>query len=242
MINRERRGGATPELIPLITARLAVFSESESGAKLNSTRIKNLTGSDKISARQLYGKQITFRPQAKLFMMTNHLPDFDFRDRAMVDRVKLIPFKARFEVTPENTRFVDDLRKEHLSEMFSWIAEGSRLFYESGMGEIPKCCVETLESFVDENDNVARFIAAEFEVVDGTPEDKKKHRLERQYVHFLYTKFCEGEQEDPVAKRVLYKQLSDVFDLCKSHGKRYFVGIRDKEVEVDDGRPGSGGS
>jgi phage/plasmid-associated DNA primase len=160
----------------------------------------------------------------------------------MVDRVKLIPFSARFSVTSENTRFVDSLRKEHLSEMFSWIAEGLKLFYEFGMGEIPKCCIEQMEAYIDEEDNVARFIAAEFEVVGGTPAEKKKHRMERQYVHFLYTKFCEGEQEDPVSKRVLYKQLADVFDTRKSDAKRYFVGIRDKEVEVDDGRPGSGGS
>ena len=70
------------------------------------------------------------------------------------------------------------------------------------MGEIPKCCIETLEEYVDEADNVAAFIAAELEVVDGTPATKKKHRMERQYVHFLYTKYTEGEREDPVTKRV----------------------------------------
>ena len=160
----------------------------------------------------------------------------------MVDRVKLIPFKARFDVTPENTRFVDSLRKEHLSEVFSWIVEGSQLFYESGMGEIPKCCVEQMEAYIDEEDNVARFIDAEFEVVEGSSAKKKLHRMERQYVHFLYTKYCDGEKEDPVTKRVLYKQLADVFGSCKSHGKRYFIGIRDKPMDMDDGRPGSGGS
>ena len=160
----------------------------------------------------------------------------------MVDRVKLIPFKARFEVTPENTRFVGSLRKGHLSEVFSWIVEGSKLFYESGMGEIPKCCIEQMESYIDEEDNVARFIAAEFEVVGGSPAEKKAHRLERQYVHFLYTKSCEAEKEDPVSKRVLYKQLSDVFDTCKSDGKRF-------SSESETNRPtwttigaGSGGS
>ena len=38
-----------------------------------------------------------------------------------------------------------------------------------------------------------------------------------------------------MTKRVLYKQLADVFDSCKSHGKRYFIGIRDKPMELDDG-------
>jgi phage/plasmid-associated DNA primase len=160
----------------------------------------------------------------------------------MVDRVKLIPFKARFAVTPENTHFVDSLRKEHLSEVFSWIVEGSRLFYASGMGEVPKCCIETLEEYVDEADNVARFVAAELESVGISPAEKKKHRMERQYVHFLYTKYTEGEREDPVTKRVFYKQMSDTFDTCKSDAKRYFIGVRAKPVDFDDDQAGSGGS
>ena len=96
---------------------------------------------------------------------------------------------------------------------------------------------------------MARFIAAELESIGGSPAEKKKHRIERQYVHFLYTKYTEGEREDPVTKRVLYKQLADAFDTCKSHGKRYFIGLRarpmysdDEPMDSDDGRAGSGGS
>ena len=168
LIQRVRRSGATPELIPLVSAGPAVFSESEDESKLHSTRIKNLTGADDISARDLYAKQVTFRPQAKLFMMTNHLPKFDFRDRAMVDRLKLIPFTARFEPTPENNQFVQELETDHLDEVFSWLAEGSRQFYEGGIGDIPKCCTAQMQDYIEANDNVARFMTAFFKLCSKT--------------------------------------------------------------------------
>ena len=116
------------------------------------------------------------------------------------------------------------------------------MFYESGMGEIPECCIEQMQTYIDDEDNVARFIAAELQPVGGSPAEKKKSRMERQYVHLLYTKFCEDENDDPVTKRVFYKQMADSFDTCKSDGKRYFVGVRPIPLDDDDERPGSGGS
>ena len=74
-MSQARGSSTTPELVPLKRARLAVFSESKKGDNLDSTRLKLLTGNDDIPARQLYGKQITFRPQSKYILLTNHLPD-----------------------------------------------------------------------------------------------------------------------------------------------------------------------
>ena len=217
LINQERRGGATPELMPLVTARLAVFSESEDGAKLNSTRIKNLTGSDDISARQLYAKQVTFRPQAKLFMMTNHLPDFDFRDRAMLDRVKLIPFRARFEVNAANTKFVRSLMKEHLNEVFSWIAEGARAYYAEGIGDIPECCSEVLADYIEEQDTVAAFIQTLVKV-EGV-------KVERGALYKAYEDVY--REDDPVPKRVFYKQMTESFPTYRTkQGERGYEDVR----------------
>ena len=53
----------TAHPIPLVSARLAVFSESEQSEQLNDGQLKSLTGGDDISARELYGKQFSFKPQ-----------------------------------------------------------------------------------------------------------------------------------------------------------------------------------
>ena len=45
--NRTDGGRATPELMPLMTARLAFLNEIKEGAELNRQRITSLTGGDK---------------------------------------------------------------------------------------------------------------------------------------------------------------------------------------------------
>ncbi len=68
--------GATPEIVPLIGARLALTSELAKGDKLNTTFIKNLTGGDTggdtVTARPLYGKPIEFKNMDKIVIVTNH--------------------------------------------------------------------------------------------------------------------------------------------------------------------------
>jgi putative DNA primase/helicase len=108
-------GAATPQLMPLSIARLAVFAESEKNEVLNDGLLKSLSGQDPISVRPLYGKQIEIQPQAKYLLQTNHYPRIDVTDEAMKNRFKLIPFSAVFKTNPKgnekkkDAQFVKDL-------------------------------------------------------------------------------------------------------------------------------------
>ena len=66
-----------------------------------------MTGYDTISARGLYSSTIQFTPICKPIMMTNHKPIFNVDDQAMLDRLKYIPFTARFTDNPQK----ENLRK-----------------------------------------------------------------------------------------------------------------------------------
>jgi len=94
------RHGHTSYLIPLMRARIAVYSETEEHEKLNESMLKQLTGGDKISAREIYGRQTSFIPKAKYFILTNHKPTFNIDQQAMIDRFRYIPFDARFSHNP----------------------------------------------------------------------------------------------------------------------------------------------
>jgi len=106
LIDNEKVGaGATPELVPLLTARLGILSETSEGAKLNARRVKSLTGNEKITMRALYEKQTTFAPKCKFLLITNHIPWSDPTDKAMIHRKKIIPFDNIFENTKANNDF-----------------------------------------------------------------------------------------------------------------------------------------
>ena len=123
MLKKTSRG-ANPEMMPLLTARCGTLPESDKKEELNSKRVKTITGDDLITARHLFGHAISFKTQCKPIWATNHKPKINVDDQAILDRLKLIPFLARFEKKQENTAtkyiaFVFNLLKFHLWNYFS---------------------------------------------------------------------------------------------------------------------------
>jgi len=52
-----------------------------------------------METRTLYGEPINFIPKFKMFIVTNNDPQIS-EDRAILDRIKIIDFKARFVDDP----------------------------------------------------------------------------------------------------------------------------------------------
>jgi P4 family phage/plasmid primase-like protien len=145
-----RSGSLTPELMPLMKARVGVLSETVRGAKLDPKRVKTLTGNDKICARALYKDCVEFRPQTKYLFASNYLPEYDARDQAMNDRLRLMPFLARFEVTPENNAFVDCFKTHgpQLDALFALMVKGAQQYYAAGcIRDPPACAVSAMATY-----------------------------------------------------------------------------------------------
>ena len=85
LVTRERLniGTASPEVAALAGVRLAVMQETSKGDKINEGPMKDLTGGDPITARALYKDSVTFRPQFKMVLCTNILPEIS---RKMMER------------------------------------------------------------------------------------------------------------------------------------------------------------
>jgi P4 family phage/plasmid primase-like protien len=158
-------GAATPHLIPLVSARIGMFSETEAGDMLNEALLKKWCGNDSIAARGLYGKQFSFKPQTKLVMQTNHKPDFN-TDKSMTDRLKIVKFGARFRPivsSPDETlsdpAFITALYTEHTDQFFRWVLKGSIEWYRTKDLDLPECAKEDLNEYVEDLDFVAHWIA-----------------------------------------------------------------------------------
>jgi P4 family phage/plasmid primase-like protien len=162
---QHKSGSATPQLVPLIGARMAVFAESSKEETLNAEQIKSLSGNDTISYRPMYGEQSSFTPICKLIMQTNHKPKFDVGDDAVMDRIRFNPFLSRFVVKPTrpNEQFRDvtlvrELETILLDAVFTWILQGAIAWYEGGLGEAPELVRAETNAYVSEVDDVGRFI------------------------------------------------------------------------------------
>ena len=187
--NENDSSSASPHLIPLIGARICTFCESDKQDKLNESLIKSLTGYDIISARPLYGSTIQFKPICKPIMMTNHKPIFNVDDQAILDRLKYIPFNARFVDNPKkgqykkDSEFIEKLGNEFLSEVFTWLVKGSIEWYKDNKIIPPECILEETNNYINELDHIGQFIIDKCLIEDNC-------KIERSRLYEIYMNWC----------------------------------------------------
>jgi len=90
-------------------------SEVNKNQKLNIERIKDLTGYERINARQIFHERQSFRPTWQLVFVSNDLPEFT-ADFAIIDRIMILPFEVRFYKTEEER--LKFIQRDHINEKF----------------------------------------------------------------------------------------------------------------------------
>ena len=93
-------------------ARLVVAQETESGRRWAESRIKQLTGGDRISARSMRQDFFEFLPQFKLLVAGNHKPALRNVDEAMRRRLHLAPFAVTIPADRRDPDLAETLREE----------------------------------------------------------------------------------------------------------------------------------
>lgn len=168
-IKQERsrgRDAASPSMMVLKGKRLSSCVETEDGKALDEPQVKMLTGGDNFTARELYKTSESFKCIAKLMMLTNAPPSYNTLAAAMQSRIKLVPFFAVFSKDPDlgdcnhfliDEQFIDDLRTQNLSEVFTVLAKGAKRWYENGLA-YPEVCRLELQKQNENLDYLQQFI------------------------------------------------------------------------------------
>jgi putative DNA primase/helicase len=120
------------ELAMLQGARLVTASEMEEGKRWDEARLKELTGSDEITARFMRQDHFTFMPQLKLVISGNHRPGLRTVDEAIKRRTNVIKCDA---VIPKSER---DLKLEKKLEaewggILQWMIDGCIKWQRDGL-------------------------------------------------------------------------------------------------------------
>ncbi|MBF9042968.1 hypothetical protein HKCCE4037_06500 [Rhodobacterales bacterium HKCCE4037] len=161
-----RRGGgdATPDLMPLIAARLARTSEPDQGTRLQEGLIKELTGGEPIMVRALHSDFVEIRPIFKLFMSGNHKPEIRGTDDGIWRRVMMVPWEVTIPEERRNPRLVEDLMAE-APGILNWLIEGLLQYLEGGLAP-PDMVTRATAEYRQESDPLGQFLA-ECCIVDG---------------------------------------------------------------------------
>ena len=227
LLHSSRSGGPSEDVAALKGCRVAWASESSSGARFSESIVKQLTGGDSISARRMYGRLFTFKPQHKLWLACNHVPRSYDASRGFWRRIQLIPFRAIFKPAhecqgpqdkPQDPKLLDTLRGE-LPGILSWALDGLEWWIGDGLGTCPAVSEATAE-YRESQDPLAAFLAERCDVGAGLSVPYKA-------LWRAYTGWAESSGEDALPSGAFQEHLADRgFRARKSGGKRLRQGLR----------------
>jgi P4 family phage/plasmid primase-like protien len=115
---RAASNSAQGELVRTKGKRFAVMQEPCEGDKINIGLMKELSGNDTITARGLYKENVDFKPQFKMFMTCNDLPDVPSNDGGTWRRIRVLQFKSKFCEQPDPKLKHEFLIDTELSDKF----------------------------------------------------------------------------------------------------------------------------
>jgi putative DNA primase/helicase len=136
------------DLAKLRGARLVAASETEEGRAWAESRIKQMTGGDRISARFMRQDFFEYDPQFKLTIIGNHKPVLRNVDDAAKRRFLIVPFEKKPKVPDLN------LEEKLLAEapaILQWMISGCLDWQVNGLVKPPIVVTATDEYFADQD-------------------------------------------------------------------------------------------
>jgi putative DNA primase/helicase len=150
------RTGASGDLARLAGARFVTAIETEPGEKLSLSRIKQVTGGDRVTARHLFQSEFEFTPQFKLWVAVNHLPQVRSTEHAIWRRIRRVPFDVTIPDAEQDKDLLEKLRAE-LPGILAWAVEGCRKWQKPGL-KTPSEIAEATEEYREDTDRLHDFL------------------------------------------------------------------------------------
>lgn len=153
----ETRGDRHPtDLAGLRGARFVTAIETEQGRRLNESKVKAITGGDKISARFMRQDFFEYTPQFKPVIVGNHKPAIRNIDEAMKRRMHMIPFTVTIPPERRDGRLTEKLLAER-DGILVWAVAGCLSWQREGLRP-PASVVSATEEYFEAEDALGRWL------------------------------------------------------------------------------------
>ncbi len=220
-----------PDLVALQSVRIAIFSEVNKGSKLDASKIKNLSGRDTISCRNLYSNvDKAIRPSHTMFIQTNFMPDAPPYDNAFWKRMIVIPFEAEFVENPiqKHQKILDPHFKERLIEeseaILSWLIRGCLLYQKKGL-IIPSIVQEKIKAYREENDYISQFLKEM--CTEGFELSTQKSKMQK-----AIKEYCQINGFKAPTRDEIFERLKQKYPEKRSSLSRHWIGVGLKEEQM----------
>ena len=186
------------DLAGLQGARLVTAIETEEGRRWAESKIKALTGGDRISARFMRQDFFEFTPAFKLVLAGNHKPGLRSVDEAIRRRLHLVPFTVTIPLSERDQELADKLREEWCG-ILQWAIQGCSEWLRDGLR--PARVVQ---------EATADYLAAE-DAVGGWLEERcegsRGHQTTTGALFHDWEEWCKGSGEHPGSQKKFSQAL-----------------------------------
>jgi putative DNA primase/helicase len=145
------------ELAMLRGARVVTASETEEGRSWAESRIKQMTGGDRITARFMRQNFFSYLPQFKLMIAGNHKPLLRNIDAAARRRFLIVPFERQPPAPDQNLEL--KLRDE-AAGILQWMIDGCLDWQRHGLMR-PEVVMAATDEYFREQDLIGRWLEDE---------------------------------------------------------------------------------
>jgi putative DNA primase/helicase len=144
------------DLAGLRGARLVTAVETEEGRRWAESKIKALTGGDRIAARFMRQDFFEFTPQFKLLIAGNHKPGLRSVDEAIRRRFNLAPFTVTIPPAERDESLPEKLKAE-LPGILAWMVQGCLDWQKQGLAP-PAAVTCATKAYLEAEDAVAAWL------------------------------------------------------------------------------------
>lgn len=146
------------DLAGLRGARFVTAIETEDGARWAESKIKSLTGGDKVAARFMRCDFFEFIPEFKLVIAGNHKPGLRSVDEAIRRRLHLIPFTVTIPEQERDPSLGEKLRSEYPG-ILTWAIQGCLAWQQGGLNP-PATVRNATADYLASEDAIGRWLEA----------------------------------------------------------------------------------
>lgn len=236
---KSNSSNSTSDMANAFGCRIVTFEEPEDDEKLQSCKIKELSGDSEISVRGLFKEAISFVPQFAVFGIMNDMPTLTRVEPAIKRRFRVIDFPTIFTEHPKHSY------ERKIDVSLNGLISNNVLFKRAFIGilidvwekhdlkekfKVPHSILsKTTDYFVD-TDFVANFIIENYEFVEPAEEDKETTRIRSSTLYDDYRRALHGDK--PMNTTAFKKQVERLKFIYHKDKKGAFIkNIKRREEE-----------
>lgn len=213
---KQNSGGPNSDIARLAGARLVTSSEPNEGLRMDEGLVKQLTGGDKVVARQLYGKEFEFEPEFKLWLATNHKPIIRGTDDGIWRRIRLIPFTVQIPDDQVDKDLKYKLARESIG-ILNWAVDGALKWQQHGL-HTPEIIKGASEGYRKEMDVISAFI-------DEMCDTGEQYQVKSSELYQTYKQWADDNSQYRMSNTKFGKELTQKFDRKHTMNGNMYIGL-----------------